>query len=71
MLEEMDLRNLRGLELDLPGIIDLFGLDIIVETAGKDKLIQKIGPEEAIEIASLYLTRERIEELLDKKKKVD
>ncbi|MBC8236478.1 hypothetical protein H8E77_43585 [bacterium] len=71
VLEEMDLRNLRGLELDVPGIIDLLGLDRIVETAGKNKLIQKIGPEEAIEIASLYLTRERIEELLDKKKKVD
>ena len=80
VLEEMHLRNLRGLELDVPGIIDLLGLDRIIETAGedkviqrigKDKLIQKIGPEEAFEIVSLYLTRERMEELLDKKKKVD
>jgi len=49
VLGEMDLRNLRGLELDVPGIIDLFGLDRLIEAAGKDELIQKIGSEEVIE----------------------
>jgi len=46
----MDLRNLRGLELDVPRIIDLLGLDRIVEAAGKGKLIQKIGLKEVIEM---------------------
>ena len=49
VLEEMHLRNLRGLELDVPGIIDLLGLDRIVEAAGKSKLVQKIGLKEVIE----------------------
>ena len=73
VLEEMDLRNLRGLEseLDVPGIIDLIGLDRIIEAVGKNKLIQKIGPEKVLEIVSRHLTKERIEELLDKNTKGD
>jgi len=50
VLKEMDLSNLRGLELDVPEIIDLLGLDRIVEAAGKGKLIQKIGLKEVIEM---------------------
>jgi hypothetical protein len=49
VLEEMDLSNLRGLELDVPGIIDLLGLDRIVETAGEDKLMEKIGEDRLIQ----------------------
>ena len=69
----MDFKNLRGLEseLDVPEIIDFIGLDRIIEAVGKNKLIQKIGPEKVLEIVSRHLTRERMEELLDKKKEGD
>jgi hypothetical protein len=58
VLNEMDLRNLRGLDLDIPAIIDLLGEerlietigpDKVVETIGRNKVIEMIGPEEVIE----------------------
>jgi len=68
VLEEMDLRILRGLksELDVPGIIDLIGWDRIIEVVGEDKLIEMIGPEETVKIVSRHLSREQIKELLEK-----
>jgi len=76
VLAEMDLRNLRGLELDVPGIIDLFGLDRLVKTAGKERVIEfigkegvieTIGEEEALAVIFPNLTEEQIRELLSRR----
>jgi hypothetical protein len=49
VLEEMDLRNLRGLDLDVPAIIDLLGKEKVIETIGLDNMIETVGKEKVIE----------------------
>ena len=70
----MDLRNLRGLDLDLPAIIDLFGkekvidtigLDNMIETVGQEKVVETIGREKVLEITFPNLTREQIKKLIE------
>jgi len=53
VLNEMDLRNLRGLDLDVPAIIDLFGLDRLIQAAGQKEVIETIGRERVIETIGL------------------
>jgi len=53
VLDEMDLRNLRGLDLDLPAIIDLFGREKVIETIGLDKVVEAAGREKVIETIGL------------------
>ncbi len=45
----MDLRNLRGLDLDVPAIIDLLGRERLIETIGTDKVVETIGRDKVIE----------------------
>ena len=70
----MDLRNLRGLDLDVPAIIDLLGKerlietigpDKVVETIGRDKVIEMIGWEKALEIILSNLTKEQIKKMIE------
>jgi hypothetical protein len=50
VLEEMDLRNLRGLDLDIPAIIDLLGKERLIETIGPDEVVETIGQDKVIEM---------------------
>ena len=61
----MDLRNLRGLDLDLPAIIDLFGLDRIIQTVGQEEVIEVIGREKVLETLFPNLTKEQIKKLIE------
>jgi hypothetical protein len=74
VLEEMDLRNLRGLDLDIPAIIDLLGkerlietigLSNVIETAGQEKVIETIGWEKALEVILSNLTKEQIKKMIE------
>ena len=65
VLDEMDLRNLRGLDLDLPAIIDLFGLDRIIQTVGQEEVIEVIGREKVLETLFPNLTKEQIKKLIE------
>jgi hypothetical protein len=74
VLDEMDLRNLRGLDLDLPAIIDLFGEERVIQTIGPENVVQTIGPENVIqmigwkktlEIILPNLTKEQVKKLIE------
>ena len=73
VLDEMDLRNLRGLDLDVPAIINLvgkervietIGLDNMIETVGLDKVVETAGREKVVEIIFPNLTKEQIKKLI-------
>jgi hypothetical protein len=51
VLEEMDLRNLRGLDLDVPAIIDLLGEERLIETIGLNKVIETVGLDKVVKTA--------------------
>ena len=74
VLDEMDLRNLRGLDLDLPAIIDLFGEEKVIQTIGPENVIQRIGPEnviqtigreKALELILSNIPKERVKKLIE------
>ena len=65
VLDEMDLRNLRGLDLDLPAIIELFGQEKVIETIGRERVIETIGRENVLATILPNLTREQIKKLLE------
>jgi len=56
----MDLSSLRGFDLNLPAIIDLFGtekvIDTIIETTGRERILEKILPN---------LSKEEIKKLIE------
>ena len=71
VLGNMNIENLRELELDMPAITDLF--DVMIRTIGSEKAIETIGPEKVIEkigLERIIQTAgiEKIEELLKKAK---
>lgn len=45
----MDIKSLRGYDLDLPAIIDLFTKEKVIQTIGPEEIIQTIGPEKVIQ----------------------
>jgi len=61
----MDLRNLRGLDLDLPAIIDLFGEEKVIQTIGPENVIQTIGWSKALEIILSNLPKEQVKKLIE------
>ncbi|MFQ6044467.1 MAG: hypothetical protein ACE5PV_26750 [Candidatus Poribacteria bacterium] len=65
VLDEMDLRNLRGLDLDLPAIIDLFGKEKVIETIGLDKVVETAGREKVLATLFPKFTKEQIKELIE------
>ena len=42
VLAEMNLESLRGFDLDLPAILDLFPPEKVIETIGWEKIIQNL-----------------------------
>ena len=74
VLDEMDLRNLRGLDFDVPAIINLLGKKKLIETIGREEVLETIGLDNVIETAGQEnvlaiifpdLTKEQIKELLE------
>ena len=65
VLKEMDLRNLRGLDLDLPAIIDFFGEGNVIETIGLEKMIETAGQEKVLETIFPNFTKEQIKKLIE------
>ena len=61
----MDLRNLRGLDLDVPAIINLVGKERLIETIGREEVVETIGLEKVLEIALPNLTKEQIKKLIE------
>ena len=53
VLEEMNLESLRGFDLDLPAILDLFPPEKVIENIGMEKFIETIGLEKTIETIGL------------------
>lgn len=49
VLAEMNLESLRGFDLDLPAILDLFPPEQVIENIGLEKTIEIIGLEKTIE----------------------
>ena len=49
VLAEMNLESLRGFDLDLPAILELFSPEQIIENIGLEKFIETIGLEKTIE----------------------
>ena len=49
VLQEMNLESLRGFDLDLPAILDLFPPEQVIENIGLEKIIEIIGLEKTIE----------------------
>ena len=49
VLAEMNLESLRGFDLDLPAILELFPPEQVIENIGLEKFIETIGLEKAIE----------------------
>jgi hypothetical protein len=49
----MDLKNLRGLDLDLSAIIALFGKEKVINTIGLDNMIDIVGREKVDECNEL------------------
>jgi len=67
VLDEMDLRNLRGLDLDVPAIIDLLGKERLIETIGPDKVVETIGRDKVIET----IGRDKVIEMIGWKKALE
>ena len=61
----MDLRNLRGLDLDLPAIIDLFGKEKVIDTIGQEKVVETIGRDNVLATLFPNLTKEQIKKLIE------
>lgn len=70
----MDLNSLRGFDLNLPAIIDLFGTEKVIRAIGQKKVIDAIGLGEVIETAGREkvlekilpnLSKEEIEKLIE------
>jgi hypothetical protein len=53
VLVEMNLEILRGFDLDLPAILDLFPPEKVIENIGMEKFIETIGLEKTIETIGL------------------
>ncbi len=49
VLRDMNLENLRGFDLDLPAILELFPPEKVIENIGLEKFIETIGLEKTIE----------------------
>ncbi|MBM3241883.1 hypothetical protein FJZ31_36900 [Candidatus Poribacteria bacterium] len=64
-LEEIDRRNQRGLDLDLPAIIDLLGKEKVIEAIGLDNMIETARREKVREIILPNLTKEQIKKLIE------
>ena len=63
--DEMALKNLRGLDLDVPAIIDLFGKKRLIEAIGREEVIETIGRDNVLETLFPNLTKEQRKELLE------
>ena len=49
VLAEMNLEMLRGFDLDLPAILNLFPPEKVIETIGVEKIIETIGVEKILQ----------------------
>ena len=72
VLEEMNIESLRGFDLDLPAILDLFPPEKIIEIIGLEKVIQTVGLEKVIEtIDTSTLSEQERESLIERLRQPD
>ena len=60
----MNLESLRGFDLDLPAILELFPPEQVIENIGLEKIIETIGAEKIIQYLDTSTLSEQERELL-------
>ena len=66
VLEMLDIESLRGFDLDLPAILDLFETEKIIQNIGMENIIRTFGTENLAKVLSSSLTDEEKERFIDR-----
>ena len=61
----LDIESLRGFDLDLPAILDLFETEKIIQNIGPDRFIQTLGMENLAKVISSALTDQEKERFIE------
>ena len=62
----LDIESLRGFDLDLPAILDLFETEKIIQNIGMENIIRTFGTENLAKVLSSSLTDEEKERFIDR-----
>ena len=73
VLQEMDIKPeiLRGFDLDLPAILDLFPPEKVIETIGLEKVIQHLNTSDLVKLLASTLSEQERESLIEQLRQLD
>jgi len=66
VLAEMNLESLRGLDLDLPAILELFPPEQVIETIGLETVIQHLNTSDLVKLLAATLSEQERESLIER-----
>ena len=61
----MNLESLRGFDLDLPAILDLFPLEKFIETIGLEKFLQHFNTSDLVKFLASTLSEQERESFIE------